>query len=100
MSYHLDSAEERYRLNPVSFRIPTRATRESLRVGCFAKLLFRSGDDGERMWVQVAQILGSGSSVRYRGPLNTKPIRLPLEEGTEVEFGPEHIADIEWSSHE
>jgi len=72
---------------PGDLRMPTRAERESYGAGDGVKLIW-SGEAGiERMWAQIL-IARDG---RYLGYLDNDPVRLPLEAGTPVAFGPEHI---------
>lgn len=100
----LVSAEERHAASPKTFEIPPRGSRESLPPGAGAKLLFdietkengRIIDRGvDRMWVIVK---GRGP-LGYEGVLDNDPGRaenLKLREGDVVNFGPEHVAAIEY----
>jgi hypothetical protein len=104
--WELDSAEERHRLNPDSFRIPPAAERASLTRGQGAKLVFliegveEDGTvcvHGERMWVVVA---GRRAGC-YVGILVNEPAEVESGEeeylvvGAEIPFGPEHVIDID-----
>jgi hypothetical protein len=99
----LVSAEDRQSRHPTTFRIPSRAQRESLSPGDAAKLLFdietrKHGaviDRGvDRMWVIVKARDGG----QYVGVLDSDPGRaenLRLHERDVIVFGPEHVADID-----
>lgn len=95
------NVEALHRKHPATFRIHPRADRATIPVGGFAKLLFRnpnrSGPEAERMWVRVTGRNGGGrSKTRYTGTLANTPLYIdPLHEGDPVEFGPEHVADIQ-----
>ena len=94
--WELESAERRHAAHPGTFWIPARQEREALRPGDGAKLLFRLAGGTERMWVIVRQREGPW----YVGVLDTTPAAAPdelpaaLRRGTDVVFGPEHVADI------
>jgi hypothetical protein len=104
--WELESAEARHEAAPHSFHIPPRPTREGLRPGQHAKLLFMLEgyeDDGsvgvqvERMWVTVAEVFKDGT---YIGILENQPASyepgsdLYLVRGAEVPFRPEHVIQI------
>ncbi len=99
--WELESAEARHERYPGSFWIPSAAERETLKIGNLAKLLFvlpEATADGlvprvERMWVVVA----ASAPHRYEGLLASIPtsIETPLQLGSPVAFGPEHVCDIE-----
>ncbi len=60
--------------------------------GDLAKLIFVSPEGGERMWVRV----DTAEAGRYRGTLDNRPVATAgLSIGDAVEFGPEHVADVE-----
>ena len=93
----LDSAEARNAEHPDKFEIPSRFIRESLRPGCFAKLLFQV-DDPEaqykehRMWVLVRERLDDGS---YLGDLDgPSEFHDLLKTESPIAFGPHHVADV------
>ena len=88
VSYTLSNAEDLSQENPLSFDIPTRVERGSLKEGDTTKLIF---DGAERMWVDIVEVTEAG----YIGLLaNIPTIIKTIEWGDEVEFGPEHIIDI------
>lgn len=80
-------------MTPATFWIPTRAHRDALRVGDLAKLVFVPAFNlpAERMWVEVRRVVDG----RYHGILRNTPVIVGLARGSELEFGPEHIADWE-----
>ena len=96
------AAEERHAEHPESFRIPTRAARESLAPGDAAQLLFdiETKDAGtvvdrgvDRMWVIVKARVGAA----YSGILDSNPgsaDNLTLRRGSVVFFLPEHVIAI------
>lgn len=96
------SAEARRASHP-DFVLPSLDERMSVGVGQAVKLLFdiETREDGQvvdrgvdRMWVIVRRRAGG----RYVGVLDSDPGRaenLLLRPGDEVEFGPEHITDID-----
>ena len=97
------SAEERAAIAPDMFSLPSRSSRESMKAGEAAKLLFdietrANGnvvDRGtERMWVIVKSKTADG----YVGILDNDPgvaDNLNLHEGDLVVFGPQHICGID-----
>lgn len=94
VQYRLADGETRNAEAPRSFFIPSRAERESLKPGDYAKLLFdvvdpEPDDPGaERMWVQV---LGTENG-RYVGALTNTPGAITtISVGGRVDFGPEHV---------
>lgn len=102
--WRLVSAEEQHAAFPQTFEIPTRPQRESLAPGVGVKLLFdiqikEAGvviDHGvHRMWV----IVKGRSAQGYTGVLDNNPghaENLNLREGDTIQFGPEHVAGIEY----
>ena len=100
--WRLLSAEARRASHP-GFALPSLDARMSVAVGQAVKLLFdiETREDGQvvdrgvdRMWVIVRRRAGG----RYAGVLDRDPGRaenLLLRPGDEVEFGPEHITDID-----
>lgn len=104
--WELRSAEESHASSPERFWIPEASVRGSLQPGQGAKLIFdvetndpESGSiqvGGERMWVIVAERIGS----LYVGVLDNEPATIEpddqvyLVEGAEIPFGPEHVVDV------
>lgn len=96
---HLGNGEESHAKAPETFEIPPEAARWSLSVGDYAKLMFVldepvRGVSVERMWVCVTRV-SSTSPVRYVGELANEPAFAPMTLAERVEFGPEHVIDIE-----
>lgn len=99
----LISALARHEANPGSFDLPSQTSREQLRPGDAAKLLFdlESKENGEvfdrgvdRMWV----IVRGRTKVGYEGVLDNNPgtaDNVQLREGDTILFGPEHIVAID-----
>jgi hypothetical protein len=95
--WELEDVEEAALKHPNTFKIPTRSERTNLKVGDFVKLIFlialkdEEGNylQGERIYVQVTEIVGEG----YRGRLTDKPVSsdTPALNAT-ITFGPEHVA--------
>lgn len=99
----LDSGEERNKLAPDTFPIPSRDARENLEVGDEVKLIFRDLNDPEdniveRMWVLVES---RGDDGTYTGTLDNDPFEMQyIEAGDLVRFGPEHVIDIDCTEYE
>lgn len=92
MPWKLDNAETRHRKHPVTYDIPTKAERNSLKKGQAAKVVFIGRFGGERMWVEVVEVLGEG---KYRGILANLPLCVPgLSMGDRVDFEAKHVIDI------
>ena len=91
--WKLGSGVESNRRYPDSFRIPNASERENVQPGDYVKLMFGMRDSwGERMWVKVAE----RTKREYRGELSNQPYGIPkLGCGDLVEFGPDHIIDID-----
>lgn len=98
----LESGEERRAESPKTFWIPDIRTRENMKTGSLAKLIFRIEVDDERepeaterMWVIVKVVSGSA----YVGVLDNEPYCEPknpvFRSGMLVPFSPEHIIDID-----
>lgn len=94
----LENGEAYHAAAPDTFFIPSRARRESLQRGDFAKLIFRialeSGEDAfERMWVAITSRTDTG----YIGILGNQPSQIDENDvfwlGAELPFRPEHIVD-------
>lgn len=98
----LVSAEQRSAEYPTSFWIPKRALREALKRGDIAKLVFEmaplpNGCNGERMWVKIERVLRDADTgkVHYSGHLMSKPAFMSIAVGETIDFGPEHIAEVD-----
>lgn len=85
--YHLTNIEDRHRNNPATFDMPSLTDRQSLQPGDWAKVIV---DDMERLWVLVTGKTG----LRYRATVLQVPVTVQLEKDDEIDFGPEHVADI------
>lgn len=89
----LANAEAAHRAAPRTYSIPRRIVRETLRPGELVKLGFVIDApvatlEGERMWVQVVEVIDG----RYRGRVDNEPRHLAhLRPGDWIEFGPEHV---------
>lgn len=92
-TYTLVDAEARNLAHPNRFHIPLAGERETLLPGDLAKVVFESGGDGERMWVEVTTA-DPNAELAYEGPLRNNPTCTPVAFGDIVEFGPEHVIDI------
>lgn len=94
--YRLLNGDERHRLHPETFDMPAYDERQRLRVGDLVKLIFEPVDvpGGERMWVRVQECLATIPR-RYRGALEAQPVTVPLKWGDRVDFGAEHVIDID-----
>jgi hypothetical protein len=98
-SYRLADAEQRALGSPRSFQIPTRAERYGLRPFDYAKVVFLlekapiGGPHGERMWLQVVDVLGGG---KYRGELANQSVDFPhFKLGDAFEFEARHVCSIQ-----
>jgi len=92
----LDNVEDRARMAPDTFEIPSKPQRENLEPGQLVKLVFLTGLEnptGERMWVQILSRKDTGG-VRYEGEISNDPAFIDALFGDIVHFGPEHIANI------
>lgn len=89
--------EKRADKQPTTFSIPPRKERETLQEDALAKLVFTvpalfAKHKGERMWVRVMTVRADGT---YHGMvLNDPTIPDGPNEGTTLDFGPEHV--LEW----
>ena len=98
----LDDAEAKNAEAPETFFIPPVAKRAALVPGDRVKLLFAfeatpEGWNGERMWVEVTSVHGG----TYIGRLLNRPEHIEtLAPGSEVEFGPQHVAAYDWDPAE
>lgn len=96
----LENGVDYHALDSQTFAIPDAATRNALKPGDFAKLIFLIAveDDEEpitdRMWVVVREVADGG----YFGLLDNEPDIDENDEfwlGTEVPFGPEHVIEVQ-----
>jgi hypothetical protein len=105
-SYVLADVDLRRLEDPEHFLTPSIEARRRLKKGMLAKIIFElppdavkqgSGVSGERMWVEIDQVLGEGEDRRYRGTLKNTPVLLhgALRHGDAVSFGPQHVADVD-----
>jgi hypothetical protein len=86
--YHLVDVVRRGMESPEFLVLPV-SSRESLRRGDLAKLIFNSE---ERMWVTVTDVKGRG---RYTGELCNQPVVVTaLKLGDVIPFQARHVADI------
>lgn len=96
----LSDGEERNRLNPKRFLIPSLEERQSILVGNFAQIIVGKmhlfpGDTepelvNERIWVLVT---GCVDGV-YSGTLNNEPVVIEATFGDPVTFEPRHVIGI------
>lgn len=91
--WKLGSGVESNRKYPDTFWIPDVSERENVQPGNYVRLMFLMRDGwGERMWVEVTERTRQG----YLGELSNQPYGIPkLGCGDLVEFGAEHIIDID-----
>jgi len=90
--YTLVDVEKRARENPKTFEILSEDERASLQPGDFAKLIFQEGSQGERMWVEIAQVTGPG---KYVGVLANHPAMLQsVDYGDRVNFTAKNVASV------
>lgn len=90
--YKLVDVEKRARAHPRTFDILSEDERASLQPGDFAKLIFEEAGQGERMWVEVAEVTGRG---RYVGALANNPAILQsVGYGDTVKFTAKHVASV------
>jgi len=78
--------------NPATFGIPERAARENLTPGDIAKIGLTEGKEGERFWCCIAERLPGN---QYRGTIDNHLCFFDLPHGAPIEFGPEHVLDID-----
>jgi hypothetical protein len=99
--WSLDDGEVYHRRAPTTFPIPSLGTRNSLRPGDFAKLIFVIAVDNtdepiayERMWVLVRDTRPGG----YLGVLDNDPTKIAKNEmlwsGTELPFEARHVIAV------
>lgn len=102
----LVSGESRHAQSPDTFEIPSLFSRESLKRGDGAKLVFEIEYDDEagqiktsteRMWVVVSEKVG----LFFIGRLANSPVSIDADENfylrqdAEIPFLPEHVIDID-----
>ncbi len=92
--WRLEDVVVRQRESPRSYPIPRAAERSGLIVGDLVKLVFlleTPGEvEGERMWVEVDQVVDGG----FVGRLANEPQFVPLKLDDEVRFEPRHVASV------
>ena len=88
-SLHRLADAERRAAGSKDFKIPPREEREDLWPGDLAKLVFE--DVGERLWVQVVDVMGEGL---YVGAVESSPLCGDLHRGDEVIFESKNVAGI------
>lgn len=97
----LDDGEAYHAAAPDTFWVPDRNSRESLKPGDHAKLIFRFNVDDaeeavavERMWVLVRECIPGG----YLGVLDNDPDAIAENDefwsGIELPFAPHHVINI------
>ncbi|WP_408588921.1 DUF2185 domain-containing protein [Novosphingobium sp.] len=96
--FSLRDADEAAAESPYTFFIPLREERVAVVPGDLVKLGFEyewetQDYGGERMWVKVT----GKSGLRFTGTLDNDPYEMGLEHGLSVDFGIEHILDIQWA---
>lgn len=98
MKWYLDDVREMNAAAPYTFYIPSEEVLRQLKVGDLVKLIFTNehpssdGYGGERMWVKITDVQGN----QFEGVLDNEPYYLPIEVGTELSFGIEHICQTEY----
>src|SRR3989344_7381154 len=95
-TYFLENCKEMHLKNPSGFEIPPDKDIEELRVGDFARLIFKNErDEGERMWVEITHINKDKGGWFFEGKLTNHPIVMTnLVEGDIIRFGKRHFADL------
>jgi uncharacterized protein YegJ (DUF2314 family) len=99
-TWWLADGEAQRDLTPATFEMPSVVERRGLRVGQFAKVIFRfeprahegwGEPEGERMWVKVTERRGGG----YVGTLASNPeVLTELSFGDLIEFAPRNVIAI------
>lgn len=97
--YRLINGDEMARQAPETFTMPRHEERQRLRVGDLVKLIFElpgvvEHPAAERMWVRITECLATIPR-RYVGTLENDPTLVPLHHGDRVDFGSEHVVDID-----
>lgn len=94
----LQDIEEMHREAPRTFSIPRSDERKNLSNAQVVKLVFELAEKepglpgAERMWVEVTEKLSDGT---YRGSLQNQPYFIAsIQEGSEIMFGPQHVAAV------
>ncbi len=93
MESKLINGEERNREHPTRFIIPSKSLRENCKIGDFVKVGWENKDTGERLWVEIISKVGN----KYFGALRNTNLFVDIKANDDglVEFGPEHILNIE-----
>lgn len=95
--WNLVNGDERAADHP-TFKMPPLEVRRHLKVGSLVKLCFETSRSkrlsGERMWVKIVEVKAEIPR-RYVGLVNSYPVVVRINRGTVVEFGPEHVIDVE-----
>jgi hypothetical protein len=95
--FRLEDIEVKAQENPETFPIPDLSDRMNLQPKDFAKLIFKEGENGERMWVQVDQSYGDGA---YLGILKNQPVTIrSIRIDDPVRFFASNVADIHKAGH-
>ena len=101
---YLEDVEQMHHEHPRTCQILDRAVRESLRPGDQARCTFvwveldwvgatERSRQSERLWVEVKRVL---PGPRYLGLVANQPLCQYLPKfGDEVDFGPEHVLNIQ-----
>lgn len=98
MKWYVEDARALHEAAPYTFYIPSEAELGQLKVGDFVKLIFTTeqalpdGFRGERMWVRITEINGD----QLKGVLDNEPTRIPIQSGTVLSFGLQHICQTEY----
>ena len=97
-SWHLENADPIAAASKYTFYKPSRRIIATLAPGHICRLIFAFDSDdptypaAERMWVLILEI----DNGRFSGTLTNQPVYIKdLHIGDEVEFGPEHIIDLD-----
>ncbi len=94
--FNLIDGEEKNRIAPETFKIPTRKRRDSLKIGEYASIGFESCSRGERFWAKITQsgwdnTLSAGRTVYY-GTLEEPLVYFPLvKPGESIDFDSRHV---------
>lgn len=94
MTYRLVNVEQAYKKSPETEFIPHSEERLNLSVGDVVRLMIETSNSAgnpEGLWVSVK----FSKQSKYIGTLLETPNTIPgLEQGSEIPFAPEHIANI------
>jgi hypothetical protein len=98
VSWHLEDADPRAQTARYTFYKPSRRVIEKLKPGNCCKLIFRFASSdlthpaAERMWVIIDEVNGG----QFTGRLDNDPYYITdIKAGDAVDFGPEHIIDVD-----